>query len=109
MSRLVGRAALLVAVIGALPGCSTLFDAQPVPLYEVGISANPILLYINDPEYDFPDKKVQGTAWWYINEQGRRVCHVRLRKYPYYLGHEVDHCFREHWHSPLIPNSDDFK
>ena len=96
-------------VVTHLAGCAALFDAQPVPLYEVGISANPILLYINDPEYDFPDKKVQGTAWWYINEQGRRVCHVRLRKYPYYLGHEVDHCYRKHWHSPLIPNGDDFK
>lgn len=108
MSRLAGCAALLVVAIGALPGCSTLFDAQPVPLSEKPLIYREALVRIIDPQRDFENPRELGRIDMFVRD-GLRVCDIYLRDYPKLLGHETDHCFREHWHSPLIPNSDDFK
>ena len=46
-----------------------------------------------------------GDAIW-EDIDGLRHCTIRLRDYPYMLGHEADHCFRGKWHGDK-PNSDD--
>lgn len=100
---------LTVGAMVCSSGCASLFDARPVPLGEKPLIDNQVLVIMDDPNFDFPQVRVRGQAWWWRREDGLKVCHIRLRKYPHYLGHEMDHCFREYWHPNDTPNSDDFK
>lgn len=57
-------------------------------------------------EDEFEDPKVRGMASWY-KLGDRWFCRVKLKKYPYYLGHEMRHCFEGYWHDER-PNGEDF-
>lgn len=106
------RKAFALGVSGAafslLTGCAHLFDARPVPLTEKPLIYREALIRIVDPQFDFPNPHQLGAADLFIRN-GMRVCDIYLRDYPRLLGHETDHCFRDHWHSPLKPNADDFE
>lgn len=95
--------ALLVMM---LAGCSA-FDSSSLDLNKHPIINKRLMLVLEDPQHNFADPKVQGRAGWYTHD-GVTYCHIFLRKYPHYLGHEVDHCIRGFWHG-LEPNGEDFK
>ena len=102
------KLAPLFALIG-MSGCATMFDSKSLDLEVNPITAKRVLITITDPSFDFPNWVVKGQANWYEDADGLRHCFIKLRKYPMYLGHETDHCFREYWHPNNEPNGEDFK
>lgn len=68
------------------------------------LDTNQVLVTIV-PVVNFSDRNIQGSASWVDTKDGR-VCTIFLREYPYYLGHEIRHCFEGHWHSDR--NGDDW-
>lgn len=92
---LIGLPALLMV------GCAS-FEAD---IERRPLEVNQALITIIPDETEFDSAWYNGDATWY-DENGLRHCTIRLRDYPYMLGHETDHCFRGEWHDGQ-PNDDD--
>ena len=93
---------LVVAGLASLTlvGCAS-FEAD---IERRPLEVNQVLLTI-EPQAEMDSFYTNGEATWQ-DIDGLRHCTIRLREYPYMLGHETDHCFRGEWHDGK-PNSDD--
>lgn len=101
------RKITLVSLLIALAGCSS-FNAKPVPLSKKPILNTKVLVSIEN-NVRFENRYQRGEAIrYYDHHLGVLVCKIRLFEYPYFLGHEIDHCFRGNWHDDE-ENGDDFK
>lgn len=98
---------IIIILFSSLVTSCQLFFEQPVSLADKPILYDKVTVTIS-PQIDFNDKKVQGMYMPRTESDGSRHCHILLRDYPRYLGHEMDHCFRDLWHG-TEPNGDDFK
>lgn len=88
---------ILVALLG---GCKSFYPA----VGDYTLETNQVLITIA-PDNKFSNKNIQGLATW-EDSGGIRRCTIHLREYPYYLGHEVRHCFEGYWH--IGNNGDDW-
>ena len=68
------------------------------------LEVNQVLITV-EPQVQFDSYWKGGDATW-KDIDGLRHCTIRLKEYPFKLGHEADHCFRGKWHDDK-PNSDD--
>lgn len=89
----------LLLTSALLTGCAS-FGSTVLPIENPTVT---VLLH-NNVKFDNP--RVRGDArWWYVGKQ--KYCLIRLREYPYYLGHEMRHCFEGYWHDER-PNGEDY-
>ena len=80
----------------SLVGCSS-FDVHP-NLKDHPFETQQVLLTVEQNEDKMPDINTQGFATWTDDSSGLRRCHIVLRYWPQYLGHEVAHCFQGDYH-----------
>ena len=86
-------------VCALLTGCAS-FKSEVLP-----IENHTVTITIQDG-VEFNNPSIKGDAgWWMVG--GRKYCLIRLREYPYLLGHELRHCFEGYWHDES-PNGEDF-
>lgn len=83
-----------------LVGCASL---EPDVVHRP-LEVNQALITV-EPQAELDSFRKGGEAIW-KDIDGLRHCTIRLREYPYMLGHEADHCFRGKWHDGN-PNGDD--
>lgn len=90
-----------IILVALLSGCKSFYPA----VGDYALETNQVLITIAPWYNGSIDKNIQGLATW-ADSDGIRRCTIRLKEYPFYLGHEVRHCFEGHWH--IGNNGDDW-
>lgn len=90
----------LIILSFSLVGCAS-FEASSVRNPPEVLQA----LITIEPMAEFDSFHTAGDAVW-RDVDGLRHCTIRLKDYPFMLGHEARHCFEGKWHDGK-PNSDD--
>lgn len=95
MSRtlLIALTASIISV-ALLSGCKSFY---PV-VGDYTLETNQVLVTIlPDSDLGF---RIWGMASWDDSSDVRK-CTIQLKEYPFYLGHEMRHCFEGHWHTDV--------